>query len=134
MHNCLFHPEGQVSENNTFLRFADSGGRMYGLFVRQHYPSCAMLHIVRGYIGWKYGFPSCHAANSFAIAVFTTLWFRRKWLAALLIGWALLECYTRLYLGVHYPSDIVFGMAIGSLIAYIVYNLSKRIYHEILLS
>lgn len=97
-------------------------------------PVCAMLHIVHGYIGGKYGFPSCHAANSFAIAVFTTLWFRRKWLAVLLIGWALLECYTRLYLGVHYPSDIVFGMAIGSLIAYIVYSLSKRIYNEILLS
>lgn len=97
-------------------------------------PVSAMLHIVHGYIGGKYGFPSCHAANSFAIAVFTTLGFRRKWLAVLLIGWALLECYTRLYLGVHYPSDIVFGMAIGSLIAYIVYSLSKRIYHEILLS
>lgn len=97
-------------------------------------PVSAMLHIVHGYIGGKYGFPSCHAANSFAIAVFTTLWFRRKWLAVLLIGWALLECYTRLYLGVHYPSDIVFGMAIGSLIAYIVYSLSKRIYHEIILS
>lgn len=97
-------------------------------------PVSAMLHIVHGYTGGKYGFPSCHAANSFAIAVFTTLWFRKKWIAAILIGWALLECYTRLYLGVHYPSDIVFGMAIGSLIAYIVYSLSKRIYHEILLS
>lgn len=97
-------------------------------------PVSAMLHIVHGYIGGKYGFPSCHAANSFAIAVFTTLWFRRKWLAVLLIGWALLECYTRLCLGVHYPSDIVFGMAIGSLMACIIYILSKIIYHEILLS
>lgn len=97
-------------------------------------PVSAMLHIVHGYIGGKYGLPSCHAANSFAIAVFTTLWFRRKWIAAILIAWALLECYTRLYLGVHYPSDIVFGMAIGSLMACIIYILSKRIYHEILLS
>lgn len=97
-------------------------------------PVSAMLHIVHGYIGGKYGFPSCHAANSFAITVFSALWFRRKWITAILICWALLECYTRLYLGVHYPSDIVFGMAIGSLIAYIVYSLSKRIYHEILLS
>ena len=85
-------------------------------------PVSAMLHIVRGYTGGKYGLPSCHAANSFAIAVFTTLWFRTKWIAAILIGWALLECYTRLYLGVHYPSDIVFGMAIGSLIACIIYS------------
>lgn len=85
-------------------------------------PVSAMLHIVRGYTGGKYGLPSCHAANSFAIAVFTTLWFRTKWIAAILIGCALLECYTRLYLGVHYPSDIVFGMAIGSLIACIIYS------------
>lgn len=94
-------------------------------------PVSAMLHIVRGYIGGKYGFPSCHAANSFAIAVFSTLWFQRKWMAVVLVAWALLECYTRLYLGVHYPSDIVFGMAIGSLIAYIVYILSKRIYSHL---
>lgn len=97
-------------------------------------PVSAMLHIVHGYIGGKYGFPSCHAANSFAIAVFTTLWFRRKWIAAILMCWALLECYTRLYLGVHYPSDIVFGIAIGSLIACIVYYLSKKFYNELKLS
>lgn len=97
-------------------------------------PVSAMLHIVHGYIGGKYGFPSCHAANSFAIAVFTTLWFRRKWIAAILMCWALLECYTRLYLGVHYPSDIVFGMAIGSLIACTVYYLSIKFYNELKLS
>ena len=94
-------------------------------------PVSALLHIVHGYKGGKYGFPSCHAANSFAIAVFSTLWFQRKWMAVVLVAWALLECYTRLYLGVHYPSDIVFGMAIGSLIAYIVYILTKRIYSHL---
>lgn len=95
-------------------------------------PVNTLLHIVNGYRGGIYGFPSCHAANSFAIAVFTALWFRKKWLASTLVGWAILECYTRLYLGVHYPSDIVFGGAIGSLIAYSIYRPSKRIYHEIL--
>lgn len=88
-------------------------------------PVSTMLHIVNGYTGGRYGFPSCHAANAFAIAVLTALWFRKKWIAAVLIGWALLECYTRLYLGVHYPSDIVAGMAVGSLIAGIVFRLSK---------
>ena len=95
-------------------------------------PVNTLLHIVHGYRGGVYGFPSCHAANSFAIAVFTALWFRKKWLASTLVGWAILECYTRLYLGVHYPSDIVFGGAIGSLIAYSIYRPSKRIHHEIL--
>lgn len=82
-------------------------------------PIHEVLHIVNGYTGGKYGFPSCHAANSFAIAVFTSLWFRKIWITAVLVVWALLECYTRLYLGVHYPSDIACGMLIGSLIAYI---------------
>lgn len=93
-------------------------------------PLHTILHIVNGYVGGKYGFPSCHAANSFAITVFTSLWFRRKWIATILIGWALLECYTRLYLGVHYPSDIVFGIAIGSLTAYFSYFISKKIRHK----
>lgn len=87
-------------------------------------PVHVMLHIVRGYVGGRYGLPSCHAANSFAIAVFSSLWFRRKWIAVLLTAWALLECYTRLYLGVHYPSDIVCGIAMGSIVAYSVYRLS----------
>lgn len=49
-------------------------------------PVYTMLHIVHGYTGGKYGFPSCHVANSFAIAVFTTLWFKKKRIAALLTG------------------------------------------------
>lgn len=94
-------------------------------------PVHAMLHIVNGHIGGKYGFPSCHAANSFAIAVFTTLWFRKDWITAILIAWSLLECYSRLYLGVHYLSDIAFGGAIGSLIAYIIYRLLTYIIHRL---
>lgn len=94
-------------------------------------PVSAMLHIVHGYIGGKYGFPSCHAANSFAIAVFTSLWFRKDWITAILIAWSLLECYSRLYLGIHYLSDIAFGGAIGSLIAYIIYRLLTYIIHRL---
>lgn len=90
-------------------------------------PVHVMLHIVHGYTGGKYGFPSCHAANSFAIAIFSSLWFRKKWLAFLLILWALSECYTRLYLGVHYPSDIIFGIMAGSIMAWAVYRLSRKL-------
>lgn len=90
-------------------------------------PVHALLHIVNGHTGGKYGFPSCHAANSFAIAVFSSLWLRKKWLAAVLVAWALLECYSRLYLGVHYPSDIIGGIAVGSLMSCCVYALSRKI-------
>lgn len=90
-------------------------------------PVHAMLHIVQGYTGGQYGFPSCHAANSFAIAVFASLWFRRRWLTVTLVVWALAECYTRLYLGVHYPSDIVGGTAIGSVVAYSIYIFYQRL-------
>lgn len=94
-------------------------------------PISAMLHIVGGHRGGRYGFPSCHAANSFAIAIFSSLWFRKRWLAEVLMGWASLECYTRLYMGVHYPSDVVFGAAIGSLTAYLIYLLSKEIQRKV---
>ena len=90
-------------------------------------PVHTLLHIVHGYTGGQYGFPSCHAANSFAIAMFASLWFRRRWLTVTLVVWALAECYTRLYLGVHYPSDIVGGTAIGSVVAYSIYTFYQRL-------
>lgn len=94
-------------------------------------PVHSLLHIVRGYTGGTYGFPSCHAANSSAIAVFTFLWYRVKKIAFLLIVWAMLECYTRMYLGVHYPSDILGGLAIGSLTAFCIYLLSRASMQQI---
>lgn len=90
-------------------------------------PVHTLLHIVHGYTGGQYGFPSCHAANSFAIAVFASLWFRRRWLTVTLVVWALAECYTRLYLGVHYPSDIFCGIVIGSAVAYFIYIFYHRL-------
>lgn len=73
----------------------------------------AMVHIVNGYRGGSYGFPSCHAANSFALAMFTTLLFvKRRWGIFIFI-WAAVNCYSRLYLGVHYPGDLIAGAIVG---------------------
>lgn len=78
-------------------------------------PLSALTHIVDGYRGGRYGMPSCHAANSFALATFLTVLFRRRRFSYLIFIWAALNSYTRIYLGVHYPGDLLAGATIGSL-------------------
>lgn len=73
-----------------------------------------LVHLVNGYTGGKYGFASGHAANTFATALFFWLLFkdRYRWMWVLFV-WAIIMTYTRIYLGVHYPGDILVGMLIG---------------------
>lgn len=73
-----------------------------------------LLHFVNDYKGGNYGFPSCHAANSGALAAFLCCVFRGRIMPALLVAWALMMGYSRMYLGVHYPSDLLAGYFIGS--------------------
>lgn len=76
------------------------------------------------YKGGQYGFVSSHAANFFAICTFSLLYLKsfERWLRPLLIFTALLVSYSRLYLGVHYLSDVVAGGLLGVLVAYTVYR------------
>lgn len=73
-----------------------------------------LIHLVNGYKGGMYGFASSHAANTLGTATFFTLLFRptKPWIAWLYL-WAFAMTYTRLYLGVHYPGDILVGGVIG---------------------
>lgn len=73
-----------------------------------------LVHIVNGYVGGKYGFASSHAANTFGISFFLWSIFRQRsgWIALLFV-WAALISYSRIYLGVHYPGDILAGIAVG---------------------
>jgi undecaprenyl-diphosphatase len=63
--------------------------------------------------GGLYGFVSSHAANSFAVFYFTHRLFKNKGYSVLLFFWALLMSYSRIYLGVHYPLDILGGAVLG---------------------
>ncbi len=85
------------------------------------------IHTV-GNCGGQYGFASSHAANTFAAATFIFLLLGRKEVitSRLLIVWATLVAYSRVYLGVHYPGDIIVGAAIGMLLAHLVKYLGFR--------
>ena len=80
------------------------------------------------YLGGKYGFVSSHAANISAITTFIIASFRsfsKKWF--LICIWAVLIMYSRIYLGVHYPSDIIGGSLLGMAIGIGIYQLSKKL-------
>ena len=91
-----------------------------------HDPSLeSMVHVINGYRGGLYGFVSSHAANSFAIATLTSLIMRHRLVAFSLFSWALLQCYSRMYLGVHYPGDILGGIVVGVLAGWLVWLLMR---------
>lgn len=75
----------------------------------------------------RYGYFSAHAASSMAAAVFLGLLLRStyKYLPFLLLFWAVITAYSRIYLGVHYPLDIITGMFFGGIIGWIFYKLQK---------
>ena len=84
-----------------------------------HEPSLeGMVHLVKGYCGGLYGFVSSHASNSFMVAMLCLLLIRRCWFTWFIIIWALVIGYSRIYLGVHYPGDVICGSLLGILIGW----------------
>lgn len=82
----------------------------------------ANVHTVNDYRGGKFGYYSSHASNSFAVAVFISLLMGKKnrYMKYLCVLWALVMSYTRIYLGVHYPLDIISGAVAGCLLGWFV--------------
>lgn len=86
----------------------------------------SMVHVVDGYRGGRYGFPSSHSANSWGVAIFAMYLVRNRKLSIFLALWATLVTYSRAYLGVHYPGDLLVGILIGFVMASIVFYAYNR--------
>jgi undecaprenyl-diphosphatase len=82
-----------------------------------------LVHLVNGWCGGMYGFVSSHAANSFNVAFFSLMFVRKRWFTVFMIIWATVISYSRVYLGVHYPGDVVCGAIMGAVIGWGMYKL-----------
>lgn len=86
-----------------------------------------VLHLVNGYKSGKFGFVSSHAANTMAVALLFSLIWRNKIATVGLMLWVAANCYSRMYLGVHYPTDILGGLLIGAAVAVAAYVVLRRL-------
>ncbi len=83
------------------------------------------IDTVFGYTGGSYGFVSSHAANTFSLFMFLSLLLRSRMMTVSLFFWACISSYSRIYLGVHFPGDILCGAILGllvGLVTYLLYN------------
>jgi undecaprenyl-diphosphatase len=87
-----------------------------------------MVHIVGNHRGGKYGFASSHAANTFGVATFLFLALRnsKKWIPWIFL-WSVIVTYSSIYLGVHYPGDVLVGGIVGALFGCMIFYLTSKV-------
>ncbi len=97
---------------NVFQRFRPS-----------HNPDLKdIIHLVNNKHGGRFGFVSSHAANTFAAATYISLLFKKKYFSWVLFSWATVVSYSRIYLGLHYPGDILFGALLGYILGIAIFR------------
>lgn len=91
-----------------------------------HNPEFAgLVHHINNYKGGAYGFVSSHAANTFGFGTYALLSIKKRWFTIAIMLWAAVVSYSRIYLGVHYPGDIIVGALLGFGIGYTCFILSR---------
>lgn len=95
-------------------------------FRPTHHPEYEnIVKTVYGYRGYLYGFFSGHASNFFSVAMLTALIVRDKWYSIIVFSLASLVAYSRIYLGVHFISDILVGVVVGLIVGFLLYKLYR---------
>lgn len=84
-----------------------------------------------GYRESNFSFFSAHAANTFTVAIYMIFLVRNRAFTIAMALWSLFNCYTRLYLGVHYPSDILCGLLFGAVVGSVAYWFHLRLYYKV---
>lgn len=89
-------------------------------------PISEMVHVVNNYRGGRYGFPSAHASNAWGLTFYVIYLLRHRLLSIFMVGWACLLCYSRMYMGVHYPGDLLTGALLAFICSSAVYFILRK--------
>lgn len=84
-----------------------------------------IIHAIEEY-ETSYSFFSAHSSNSFSMAIFSLLYFKNKKYSYIILSWATLVAYSRIYVGKHYPADVFCGIAFGIMMGFICFKLFER--------